>query len=103
MGKEKEIEKEQEITTESRRKFLKAAGIFAVYTPPALMLMSNANATYVKDTTGKVKKYRKYKRYLRKGNNGYGNGDQRAPGRSRYRNRAENGYKLHRRFRSNPD
>lgn len=94
---EKETEKGQEITTEARRKFLKTAGIFAVYTPPALMLMSNANATYVKDSTGKVKKRH------RKGNNGYGNGDQRAPGKSRYRNRAENGDKQHRRFRSNPD
>ncbi|MGH1538514.1 MAG: hypothetical protein ACRBDX_10800 [Gammaproteobacteria bacterium] len=31
-------------TTESRRKFLKTAGKFAVYTPPALMMMSQANA-----------------------------------------------------------
>jgi len=30
--------------TEARRKFLKTAGKFAVYTPPALMLMSKANA-----------------------------------------------------------
>jgi len=29
--------------TESRRKFLKTAGKFAVYTPPALMIMSSAN------------------------------------------------------------
>jgi len=29
---------------ESRREFLKTAGKFAVYTPPALMIMSNANA-----------------------------------------------------------
>jgi hypothetical protein len=51
---EKETEKGQEITTEARRKFLKTAGIFAVYTPPALMLMSSASAKYVKETTGKV-------------------------------------------------
>ncbi len=36
---EKDIDK-----SESRRKFLKTAGKFAVYTPPALMLMSKANA-----------------------------------------------------------
>lgn len=29
---------------ESRREFLKTAGKFAVYAPPALMIMSNANA-----------------------------------------------------------
>ena len=29
---------------ESRRKFIKTAGKFAVYTPPALILMSKANA-----------------------------------------------------------
>ena len=40
---EKETEKGQEITTEARRKFLKTAGIFAVYAPPALMIMSSAN------------------------------------------------------------
>ena len=63
----------QEVTTESRRKFLKTAGKFAVYTPPALMLMSNASATYVKDTTGQVKK-----RYKHKDGRKYGrkNGDQ---------------------------
>ena len=33
-----------ESKAESRRDFLKTAGKFAVYTPPALMLMSNANA-----------------------------------------------------------
>ena len=41
----------QETTTESRRKILK----FAVYTPPALMLMTKANAGYVKETNGMVK------------------------------------------------
>ena len=30
--------------SESRRKFLKTAGKFAVYTPPALMVMSKANS-----------------------------------------------------------
>ena len=53
---------EQEETTESRRKFIK----FAVYTPPALMLMSNASATYVKDTNGVVKKRPKRKADKRK-------------------------------------
>ena len=57
MSKDTEINKE--VTTESRRNFLKTAGKFAVYTPPALMLMSNANATYVKDTTGHICKYPK--------------------------------------------
>ena len=36
---EKDIDK-----GESRRKFLKTAGKFAVYTPPVLMMMSNASA-----------------------------------------------------------
>lgn len=39
--------------SESRRSFLKNAGKFAIYTPPALMMMSNAGAKYMKDTTGK--------------------------------------------------
>lgn len=51
---EKDTKMEQEITTESRRKFLKTAGKFAIYTPPALMLMSKASATYVKDTNGNI-------------------------------------------------
>ena len=45
---------------ESRRKFLKTAGKFAVYTPPALMVMSKANAfqTICKSVNGqKVCKY----------------------------------------------
>ena len=60
---ENDTKTEQEVITESRRKFLKTAGKFAIYTPPALMLMSNASATYVKGTNGVVKKYRKYRRY----------------------------------------
>jgi len=32
---------------ESRRKFLKTAGKFAVYTPPVLMMMSKASANVV--------------------------------------------------------
>ncbi len=32
---------------ESRRKFLKTAGKFAIYTPPALMMMSKASANAV--------------------------------------------------------
>lgn len=51
---DKEVEKEVS-KSESRREFLKTAGKFAVYTPPALMLMSKASATYVKDTTGQIK------------------------------------------------
>ena len=46
--------------SESRRKFLKTAGKFAVYTPPALMVMSKANAleTICKSVNGqKVCKY----------------------------------------------
>ena len=42
----KEDIKTDENTTESRREFLKTAGKFAVYTPPALMIMSQANAEY---------------------------------------------------------
>ncbi len=77
---------------ESRRRFLKTAGKFAIYTPPALMVMSNANAKYMKCSVGVIRK--------RKRNNGYGNGDQRAPGRSFRHNQAENGPKQHRRFRT---
>ncbi len=38
--------------TESRRKFLKTAGKFAVYTPPALMLMNKANAHKIAHSNG---------------------------------------------------
>ena len=72
---EKETEKGQEITTEARRKFLKAAGIFAVYAPPALMIMSSASADGLKKSNC---------------NNGFGNGDQCAPGKSLPNNNAEN-------------
>ena len=72
---DKETEKKQEITTEARRKFLKTAGVFAVYTPPALMIMSNASATSVNTSNC---------------NNGFGNGDQCAPGNSLPNNNAEN-------------
>ena len=43
----KDITKEVK-KAESRREFLKTAGKFAIYTPPALMIMSNshANMTY---------------------------------------------------------
>ena len=64
---------------ETRRNFLKKAGKFAIYTPPALMVMSNASAKYVKATTGNLKC-----------NNGWGNGDQCAPGNSLNHNNAEN-------------
>ncbi len=63
---DKETEVGQEVTTESRRKFLKTAGKFAVYTPPALMLMSNASASYVKETNGNIKKDRKGKYGIQK-------------------------------------
>ena len=59
---ENDTKTEQEGITESRRKIIK----FAVYTPPALMLMSNASATYVKDTNGVVKKRPKRKADKRK-------------------------------------
>ena len=38
--------------TESRRKFLKTAGKFAVYTPPALMLMSKPGGEVFAQTGG---------------------------------------------------
>ncbi|MGI9227671.1 MAG: hypothetical protein ACR2PU_02650 [Gammaproteobacteria bacterium] len=58
---------------ESKRKFLKTAGKFAIYTPPALLIMSKANATKshmyksVKPN-GDGKKHKHYgkKRYYRK-------------------------------------
>ena len=40
---------------ESRRKFLKAAGKFAVYTPPALMIMSSANVHAISQSNGECK------------------------------------------------
>lgn len=40
--------------TESRREFLKTAGKFAVYTPPALMIMSNANANDIYKSCDKL-------------------------------------------------
>ena len=59
-----------EVKTESRRKFLKTAGKFAVYTPPALMMMSNANATYVKDSTGHQGHKKKYHGHYKKKHHG---------------------------------
>ena len=38
--------------TESRRKFLKTAGKFAIYTPPALMLMNKPSHATWKKTGG---------------------------------------------------
>ncbi|MGH1537411.1 MAG: hypothetical protein ACRBDX_05125 [Gammaproteobacteria bacterium] len=42
--------------TESRRDFLKTAGKFAVYTPPALMIMSNASAKDMYKSCGTLSK-----------------------------------------------
>jgi len=43
--------------TESRRDFLKKAGKFAVYTPPALMVMSqSSHATFTKSCCGDIDK-----------------------------------------------
>ena len=39
---------------ESRRDFLKTAGKFAVYTPPALMIMSQANANEIYKSCDKL-------------------------------------------------
>ena len=48
----------------SRRKFLKTAGKFAIYTPPALMLMSKSSHAYMTKTNGIPKRKKKlYKRY----------------------------------------
>ena len=46
---EKEVSKD-----ESRRKFIKTAGKFAIYTPPALMLMSKANAEVIAKSPGVI-------------------------------------------------
>ena len=62
--------------TESRRKFLKTAGKFAVYAPPALLVMTQAST---KSFAASLKC-----------NNGFGNGDQCAPGNSLNNNNAEN-------------
>jgi len=61
--------------TESRRKFLKKAGKFAVYTPPALMIMSGVSA-----------------KQMYHSNNGCGvaSGDVPAPGGSDDTNNAQN-------------
>ncbi len=37
---------EEKSQSESRRRFLKTTGKFAIYTPPALFLMSKANANH---------------------------------------------------------
>ncbi len=44
--------KQDQSEIESRRKFLKTAGKFAIYTPPALMVMSKANANKIYKSTG---------------------------------------------------
>ncbi len=60
--------------SESRRKFLKTTGKFAVYTPPALLILKGADVQAMG----------------RSCNNGFGNGDQCAPGNSLPNNNAEN-------------
>ncbi len=45
--------KKDKRTTKARRKFLKAAGKFAVYTPPALLMMTNASAKGFVNSMGK--------------------------------------------------
>lgn len=56
MGKDNEKQ-------ESRRKFLKTAGKFAIYTPPALMVMSTADATKIARSGGHNGCNYPYKRY----------------------------------------
>ena len=53
--------------TESRRKFLKTAGKFAVYTPPALMLMTKANAHKMARSNGVKRNYDERKKGYKKG------------------------------------
>lgn len=43
---------DQGTNSESRRKFLKTAGKFAVYTPPALMVMSKSSAASIAKSGG---------------------------------------------------
>ena len=50
---DKEVEKEVS-KSESRREFLKRAGKFAVYTPPALALMSQSSHAFVGETNGQA-------------------------------------------------
>jgi hypothetical protein len=71
---EKDIKKDVDGTESSRRKFLKTAGKFALYTPPALMVMTQASTVSFANSC----------------NNGFGNGDQCAPGNSLNNNNAEN-------------
>lgn len=67
----------EEAAGQARRDFLKTAGKFAVYTPPAvMMLMKPGYARMNKSMTG-----RPYHHHHRHGNNGIGNGlDPQPPG-----------------------
>ena len=84
-----------EKTEESRRKFLKTAGKFAVYTPPALMVISQANAKKMAKSGGMI--------YRMKCDNGFGNGDQCAPGNSLPHNNAENSIRGNPNHSGNPN
>lgn len=52
----------EQIATESRRKFLKKAGAFAIYTPPAIsMLMHPSHASVTKSAGGSYQNASNYK------------------------------------------
>jgi hypothetical protein len=53
----------QDESTEARRNFLKRAGQFAIYTPPAMLMLMHPSRKAIAQTLGK-----------QKGNNGIGNG-----------------------------
>lgn len=55
----------EEVNMEARRKFLKTASKFAIYAPPALMVMSTADAYKIAKSGGQMKD-RPYRRRPKK-------------------------------------
>lgn len=58
---DEQIEERQDGSVEARRSFLKKAGMFAIYTPPVMMMLMHPSRNAIARTLGK-------------GNNGVGNG-----------------------------
>lgn len=72
------MEDKQDVFDESRRNILKKA-----YVAPAIVVLGSM--TFATDSSAGGSSLKS-----KSGNNGWGSGDQKAPGRSLYRNRAEN-------------
>ena len=79
------MENKRDIVDESRRNILKKA-----YVAPAIVALGSMTFATDSSASGHAHKNGGSSLSCGSGNNGWGNGDQRAPGNSLYHNRAEN-------------